>query len=175
MKFLLKSLISVVLMVELLIFFAPKSNLYYWGEHALKAFNVFISNESVEDSGWRLNIYAAELYFDKLTLAEVDKISLSPWLLYNAIEVEGIHIDEGFVDFLPLEITRLGVAYAIYNPLQATLHGESDAGYFNGEVDLLERTVLIRLHVDQKAQKRYRNALARLKKTEEGYSYEYRF
>ncbi len=175
MRFLLKLLLYPIVFFELLVFFAPKVNLYYWGETFLQTRNVFISDEVIEDSGWQLNLSSAELFFDKLSLARLDVVTLSPWLLYNTLKVEGIHIDEGFTDFMPLEVKTLEVTYAVYNPMKITMNGESDSGYFNGEVNLLERQVSIRLFATDKAQKRYANALARLKKSGEGYVYEYRF
>jgi hypothetical protein len=175
MKRLLSFFIYLVLFINVSFFFFPKVNLYYLAEQYMKEQNLFISNEKATDTGFSLVLEHADLFFDKLALAKVENITLSPWVFYNTLEFRDIELDDGFSDFLPPFIQRVQVSHLLFNPMKVKLSGDADAGFFNGEVDILNRHLKVILQVNAKAEKRYKNMLRRLQKTEEGYVYEYKF
>lgn len=175
MKLLLKLFAYLFVMLALLIFFMPKTNLYYAAEELMQKENLYISDELVNDTGFSLELDEGNILFDKLTLAKIDRIRLSPWVFYNTLTFRNIHVNEGFSDFLPAEIERVDIWHAFYNPAKVILEGESAESHFFGEVDLLERVVTIHLRLDAKSEKRYKNILKRLTKEEGGYLYEYKF
>jgi len=175
MKKLLKLLVYMVVMLALILFFLPKINLYYAAEGFMQEKKVFISDENIADRGFYLELNNANFLFDKLELAEVEKITVSTLLFYNALSIDKIHVNEGFSDFLPLEIETISAEHAIYNPTHVTLKGESEDSYFYGDVDLIERVLNIHLRLGAQSEKRYKSMLGKLTKEEGGYVYEYKF
>ena len=165
------------LILALIIVFLPKVNLYYAAEKLMKDKNIYITGEEFYDNALSFDIFNARVYFDKLELMKVDKINLSPWVFYNALEFDHIDINEGFSDFLPQDISSIKVEHFFYNPLHIKLSGDSSDSFFDGDIDILNRVVGIHLNVGVKSEKRYKTLLKRLKTeaTEGGYYYEYKF
>jgi len=178
MKKLLKLFIYIFVMVALIIVFLPKVNAYYAAEKMMKDKQVYITDEKVVDNGLSLELIDAKVYFDKLELMKVENIKLSPWILYNTLELNYIDINEGFSDFLPQDINSVKVEHFFYNPLYIKLSGDSSDSFFNGEVDILNRMIRVHLNVGVKSEKKYKNLLKKLRKEPEeegGYYYEYKF
>ncbi len=175
MKTLLKIFAYLLVMLALVIFFLPKVNLYYKAEEFMLRQKLSISNELVRDSGVTLEINNGDILFDKLALAHIDSVCLSPWLFYNRIRFQNIHVNEGFSDFLPEEIEDIVLRHVVYNPTKVELSGKSGKDLVYGEVDLLERVVRIHLQLESRSEEKYRSMLARLNKEEGGYLYEYKF
>ncbi len=169
MKKILKSFMYLLILIALVIFFLPKTNLYYAAEILMKENHLFISDELVLDKGYALELKNSKLLFDNLDLAEVESIELSPWIFYNTLRLENIRINEGFSDFLPAEIRSVSVQHLVYNPLKLILRGDSDDSFFFGDVDLLERVLVIHLRLGTQSEKKYSNLLGRLNKEEGGY------
>jgi len=174
MKKLLKFLAYVVVMLALLIFFSPKTNLYYLLEEFAIEKNIYVSDEKVNDSGFSLNIFNAKVYLDELFLAEAEETSISMWLVYNSFEANNIDLNEGFSDFMPSVIKHIEVKHHLFNPMSLSLSGESGDSFFYGDVDLFERVVTIHLRLGAKSEKRFATSLRALKKEDGGYVYEYK-
>jgi len=175
MKRLAKGLIYLVVMFILLVLFLPKVNLYYAAEALMQKQNIYISDEEVNDSGFALELINPKIFFDKLELMKVDEIKLSSWLLYSSIKLSHIEVNEGFSDFLPSDINTIQVEHFIYNPTHISLSGESQDSFFYGDVDLVQKKIVIHLRVGVKSEKRYKVLLRKLTKEEGGYYYEYKF
>ncbi|PHR54593.1 MAG: hypothetical protein COA44_12590 [Arcobacter sp.] len=175
MKKLAKGLSYLIVMFILLLLFLPKVNLYYAAEKLMQKQNIYISDEEVYDSGFTLELSGAKIFFDKLELMKVDKIDLSSWLVYSSIELKNIEVNEGFSDFLPSDITSIEAEHFFYKPMHISIKGESQDSSFYGDVDLIEKQVLIHLRVGAKSEKRYKTLLQKLNKEEGGYYYEYKF
>ncbi len=175
MKKLLKSLLYLTTMLALIIFFSPKTNLYYLLEEFAMEQNIYVSDEKVIDNGFSLNILNAKLYLDELFLAEAEKTQLSMWLVYNSFEAKNIDLNEGFSDFMPSYIKRVQIKYHIFNPRSLSLSGESSDSFFYGNIDIFKRIIQIHLRLGTKSEKKFAHSLKALKKEEGGYLYEYKF
>ncbi len=175
MKKLLKFSTYLVIMFALIIFFLPKVNAYYLLENLVKEKHFYLTDEDAKDSGFSLDIHNTRVFLDELFLAEAKYITLNPWVIYNSIEVENIKLNEGFSAFMPGHIENLKAEYVFYQPTHISLKGKSKKDSFIGDVDLLERKVVIHLHLDFKSEKRFATALKQLKKEEGAYIYEYKF
>lgn len=175
MKKLLKLLSYILIMLALILLFLPKINLYYAGEALMQEQKIFISDEAIADRGFYLELSNANFLFDKLDLAEVETIRLSTLFFYNSLNFDNIHVNEGFSDFLPLEIKTISAQHVIYNPTQITLKGESEDSYFYGKIDLVERLISIHLRMGALSEKRYKSMLSKFDTEEGGYVYEYKF
>jgi hypothetical protein len=175
MKKVMRLLAYTVTMFALVLLFLPKVNLYYAAEGLLKEKNVYISDEDVYDSGFSLELTDAKFFFDKLELMKVEKTKISPWIVYNALTLDFIEINEGFSDFLPQDISSVKAEHVFYNPMHIQLSGESTDSYFTGDVDILKRVVTLHLKLGAISEKKYKTLLKKLTKEDGGYYYEYKF
>jgi len=175
MKKLIKLFSYMLVMLSLLIFFLPKVNLYYAAESIMKKKNIYISDEEVLDKGFTLQLSHAKIFFDKLALAEVQSIRLSPLFFYNVINVDHVLVNEGFSDFLPQGVKNIKVEHFIFNPIKINFRGESEDSHFYGNVNLLKRVLSVHLRLGGKSEKKYGTMLRKLTREEGGYLYEYKF
>ena len=175
MKKLLKPLIYFHVLIALIILFLPKYNLYYALEEVLQEQKVYLSNETIIDRGFSLDVQNPDIAFEQLSLAQVDNIKISIWGFANGVRMENIHINDDFVGILPLEIDKIQVINLLYNPMVLDIKGESSEGFFFGSVDLLERKLLVHVRLDAAAQKKYPGILSRLTSEEGGHYFEYQF
>lgn len=171
----MKGVAYLLVMMALLIVFLPKINLYYAAEKLMAKQSISISDETLSDTGVSFHIENARVLFDKLLVAQVQKISLNPWLFYSSVRIDGIRVNEAFADFLPAEIQKVELKHWIFNPLHLTLRAQSEEGFFYGDVDLLKRSLQIHLRLDKAGEKKYQAMLGRLISEEGGYRYEYQF
>ena len=175
MKKLIKFFSYVLVMLSLLIFFLPKINLYYAAEALMKQKNVYISDEEAFDKGFTLELKHAKVFFDKLALADVESIRVSPLFFYNVLNIDNIHVNEGFSDFLPQEVKNVRVEHFIFNPVKVKFRGESEDSHFYGNVNLLKRMLSVHIRLGVISEKKYGTMLRKLTKEEGGYLYEYKF
>ncbi len=175
MKKLLKLLIYFHVMIALIVLLLPKHNLYYAFEELLQKEKVYLSNETIIDRGLSLDIQNPEFVFDKLNLAKAENVKVFSWGFINGVRFENIYINEGFSDFLPLEIDQIQIIHFLHNPMVLDIKGESSEGFFFGNIDFIQRKLFLHIRLETVAQKKYPSILSYLNSEEGGYYYEYQF
>jgi len=170
-------LLYTILFFALLIFFAPKENLYYQAEALLKTQNIIISDEKVKDSGFSLELSDANIYaMDGIQVASFEKLKLALLLLYNTLHIENIALSSVAAKFVPTHIDHLNVKYTILDPLHITADALGDFGEATAVINLKTRLIHIKLEPSRLMKSRYRSSMRMLKKSKQGaYTYEYHF
>lgn len=127
--------------------FAPKIELYYLLEKSLKKNNIILSNETVTDTWYGLNISNADLYIelngDTMKVANAVELNLNFFFLYNTLTINQVTMDKALSKLAPKSINNLNARYSILNPLKVELDGDGSFGVLDGEVRLIERKVEI--------------------------------
>jgi len=169
-------LIYTLTFFTMLLFFTPKESLYYYAEEQLKPLGVVIGYEALNDSGFSLEIEHPKLFVQKIKSANIDAITLSPWLLYNHVEVENIILDSAFEQFFPPLINRISITQSILDPIHAHASSVGDFGEAVADIDLVERQISVVLKPSKLMRSRYLKSLVSLKKNAEGdYVYELQY
>jgi hypothetical protein len=132
------------LFILLMWLFAPKQELYYLLEQKLKEKDIIISNETVVDTWFGVNIQNADIYVKGIKMANVADLQLNVFFFYDTLEVENINIDEALQAMAPKSIDELKVKYSVIDPLHVTIDGLGSFGTASGVVDLKEKMV----HID---------------------------
>jgi hypothetical protein len=132
------------LLIILLWVFAPKQELYYLLEQKLKEKNIIISNETVKDTWFGVNIKNADIYVKGIKMAKVDNFQLNIFFLYNSVEAENISMDSSLEAIAPKSIDELKIKYSIIDPLHVTIDSLGSFGTASGFVELKEKVV----HID---------------------------
>jgi hypothetical protein len=127
----------------LLWLFAPKVELYYLLEKALKEKNIIISNETITDTWYGFKIENAELYIAGAKIAIISELNFNFFFFYNTLEVNEIKMDKSLSNMAPKLIKNINATYSILDPLHITINGEGSFGELNGVITLIEKKIEI--------------------------------
>jgi len=174
-KLLIKFIFFLLFFVYALLFFAPKKEIYYMVEQKIKPLDIIIDKESFYDNGFVFGIDNADIYFKGIKSARLDSINITMLLFYNKISIPAFRLNDDFSDFLPAKIKFINIKHTILNPLEISINAKGDFGKADGVVDLKTRTIKILFRFSKTVVTKYRQTLRGLKKTKEGYRYEYHF
>ena len=152
------------LFILLMWLFAPKHELYYLLEKKLKENEIVLSNETITDTWFGLNIKDADLYVKGVKMANTANLQLNVFFFYNTLNVENINMDESLHAMAPKAIDELKIKYSVINPLNVTIDGLGSFGTATGSVALKEK----QLHIDFPVAKEIQTFKKFLKKDETG-------
>lgn len=170
----MKKLLYPLYILLIVIVLIPKERLYFTLESLLATDNIFISNETFVNRFVYLNIENSTLMLDNLSLATIEEITLSPWVIHNRLTVSSITFSPLYRTFFPGKIDTLSLTYSLYDPLFLRISGEGDFGRCSGNIDLIDQRIRIVFEALPQL-RRYPLLLAKLHKTEEGLVYESAF
>ncbi len=132
------------LLILLMWLFAPKQELYYLLEQKLKEKDIIISNETITDTWFGLNIKNADIYAKGVKVANIADAQLNIFFFYNTLNIENINIDASLQAMAPKAIDELKVKYSVVDPLHITIDGLGSFGTASGAVALKDRVI----HID---------------------------
>lgn len=159
-----------------LMYFTPKTSLYYMLEKELKKHEVIISNEKVSDKGFSLDIKDATIYVKGIDSANVELTNVKLFTLYNTIKIKNIELSSVASTMIPLKIDALNLSYSIFNPLKVTAEGSGGFGEAKASFHILERALNLKVKPSNTMLKNYAKSMKKLKKNEDGsYSYDKTF
>ncbi len=165
--------IYLILFIVALIYFTPKISTYYFLEHTIKPFGVIISQERVSDNGLELKIENASISVKGVDSAVIENIDIQIFGLYNSFDIQNIELSSVASSFVPLKIEDLNIKYSVINPLFITGASHGEFGEASLNINILERTLQLKLIPSKIMKQKYRSTLRNLKKNAEGeYIYE---
>jgi len=172
-----KFILYLVFFFAMLLFFLPKENLYYKAEELLSPMKVVISNEKVDDKGFSFEVSGADVYaMDGIKVANVEKLELLTFLLFNKLSVENIELTSTASKFVPTHIDSVNVVYSVVDPLNVHAKAVGDFGEANATINLKERLMRAELTPSKLMKTRFKSTMRMLKKSKTGaYTYEQRF
>lgn len=146
MKRVLMFLIYVTVFVAALIYFAPKQQLYYMAEREAHPFGVIFSEEMSIDKGFGLNIEKGRLFYQDLEIASMQRISITPLLIFNRIDIAPFEFSEAMHAFVPGSVSSAVISHSVIDPFRIHVDAEGDFGTLTGVVHLKETNVSVILH-----------------------------
>jgi len=164
--------IYLIFFITSIIYFMPKVNLYYFLEHKLKPSSVIISMEEVEDKGLNLEIQNAKVFFKSIESAEISKINLSIFLIFNKLNAKNITLSSITKSFIPTKIDNIDVVMSVLNPLNAHIYATGEFGKAYGVYNIIDKSLKVKLTPSNIMKTKYKKTLMGLKKSENG-EYEY--
>jgi hypothetical protein len=173
----LKSIIGYgILALITVLYFIPKTNLYYQLEHKLQPHGIIIHNEHVDDMWFWLRITDAQLFVQKIESLHVKNTRIMLFGGYNRINLEGITLAPTLGQFIPKDITVTTLHYALYNPFKVSGTALGDFGKAKITIDLYDGVVEVKLDASDLMKSDYSATLHNFTKDKKGaYHYEYRF
>ena len=176
MKRLGKLLIYSVIFILMVVFFTPKTQLYYALESKLDEKNIIISDETLNDSGFYFSLSGGSLHYDGLKIADLSSMQFTPLILFNRISVESFTFDQAIAQFINGDIEKAYIQYSIIDPLHVILKAEGSFGQMNRSFAFMDKHLSLDLNASSSLIKSRSPLLKKLKKTKEGlYTYESTF
>ena len=160
-----------IVLLYLIVFFIPKSNLYYLGESFLAKEKIYINGETAADRGWQFALHDAGVIYQGIRAATIPEVSLTTLLVYNSLSVAPFAVSDELSGFLPPQVEAIRITHSLLAPHKLSLYAKGDFGEVTGEVNLLNRTIQADMKISSVMQKNYGAMLRQLKKTKEGYRY----
>lgn len=147
-----------------LIIFMPKENLFFTLQKELKKENIFI-NTKTSSNLIDLKLDNSKIFVNKINIANIESIKITPLLFFNKIDLKNIKID-----FNHLNIDNLNLTYSVLTPFNVDIKGSSNFATIKGFIDLKNRNMKIYLlNLTNKTIKSF------LKKDKKGYFYAQKF
>ncbi len=176
MKRLGKFLLYLTVFLVLVLFFAPKRQLYYFGESKLAPYGVVLSGEYVDDGGLSLSLKDGTLYYQDLEVAKLPEVTVLPLLVFNAVTVAPFSFSEQMQGFVPGTVDGIRVRQSLLDPLHVLVDASGDFGTLEGNIDLGARRVSLLLTPSKRLLESKSFWLKELKKQQSGgYLYESAF
>ncbi len=171
MRTLIKGCILALATIVAVVGFAPKKELYYLLEYRLQKEGILISGERLHDSIFTLNLDGGTLIAKGIDVGKIEHASIVTMLLYNRIDLQGFLPSRFVSKFAPIRLRHARAEYALWHPTTIRLRAEGEIGSVEGSIDL--RKHLVRLHWIKVG--KIGPLRPYLKRTKEGWFYEYRF
>ncbi len=113
-----KILLSSIIAILATVMFAPKKSLYYLLESELQKNGIVLSNENLSTNPFGLSIQNSSFYIENTHVGNIESISITMLLLYNAVTISNFNPTESVKKMVPISISEIDVKYAIWNPLE---------------------------------------------------------
>lgn len=168
-----KFFLFVFLFFASLIYFFPKINGYYLLENELQKYKVVLSDEDVKDRGFSLEIEHANLSFESIQSAHVEKVTVTTLGIYNSLHVEDIRLLDVASSFIPLKVQNIDVRYSIMDPFNILGEAKGEFGELTLKLHVKDQKVSIILNPSKLMLGQYKNTLNYMRKNSKGeYVYE---
>ncbi len=151
-----------------LMYFTPKSSIYFALEEQLNKYDAVISSEEIKDSGFTFEIKNANLSLKSIDSATISHTSIKIFALYNSLGLKDILLSSTAKSFVPLRIDSIEVVHSILNPLFITARGVGEFGEISAELNILEKSIHLDLKPSKIMLKSYKSTLSNLSKTDSG-------
>ena len=175
MKTLFKGFIYFILLIYMLIAFAPKQQAFYKLEHFLQNYQVIINKEKLDIGWFNLAVLDFNLLFENINIAKIKSFDLQLLLVQNHIYVEDISIVD-LKGFLPPKIKFIHIDHNILQAHLVDLKAQGDFGKATGQLNLYKRKLRINFQFAASFVQSYKASLRYLKRSKQGgYYYEYSF
>jgi hypothetical protein len=175
MKTVFKFFLYLLLFIIAFFVFLPKELLYNQIEKALEQNKIVVSNEIRDEKLFGLDIKNADIYFNGINMANVNKISFTSYLFYTNIDITDIRLLDSLKNMVPTPINKLKVEHSVLNLDKLSISSTGLFGSAKGFVDLKKREVQLEIDASSKMKNSYSQILRTMKLKDGKYIYDYKF
>lgn len=155
--------------------FLPKDSIYFLIEEKLAKEKIVLSNEQITGSLFGFEIKGADVFYENIAVANVNKITLKSYLLFNEIKIKDIRLMESLQAFAPSLIDEINIKYSVFDFKNIKIDSFGNFGNVKGKVDLINGVLFLELTPSNKMRSLYGNVLSNMKFNNGNYTYEYKF
>ena len=155
-----------------LVYFLPKSSLYYFAEQELQKQKIVISNETIKEKMFSLKLQNLVPSYAGVDVAHIAETDIQLFIFYNTLTIYDANLSSMASTFVPLHVDIAEVKYTILDPLTVYMHAKGAFGEADAMLHIKDRNITILLKPSSLMQKQYGNSMRKLKKNQNG-EYEY--
>ena len=175
MKTILKIILYIFTFIFAIFLFLPKESLYNLLEKQLEKSSIIISNEKRDEKFFGLDILDGDIYYEKINVANVRKISLKTFLIYSELKIDDIKLLKSLKSLAPSPIDEIVIKYSLLTFNKIDINAKGLFGELIGNIDILNRVITLELAASTNMKNSYLNILKNMKLNEGKYYYEYKF
>jgi hypothetical protein len=150
-KFILKTIIVIILFLYMLIVFLPKENLYYFALEKPIDQKVEITSNKIEDKYIGFSITNSKIKYEKIDVGSIGNIDIRTLLFQTTIDISNFKVQKLLKNFLPYDMRYIKITHNLLNPL------------------------VIDIKLSKQFKINNKQIMQYLTKTKNGYRYEYKF
>lgn len=175
MRSIFRLFIYLIVFIFSIMIFLPKESIYNFAEKQLVKNEIIISNEKKEETSFSLLLSDANIYYQGINVANVNKASITSYLFYTKISIKTVKLLDSLESMAPTPINNIELSYSVLDYQKAKIKGSGAFGKISGNIDLINRVAYIELEASKKMKSSYSKILRNMKLKEGRYIYEYRF
>jgi hypothetical protein len=138
------------------IVFLPKENFYFLAEHKLSGeYKIILSDENLSDFFGIFTARGAYVSYYGDDIAQIDTIKILPFILYNEVGFESLHISKKFQNFIPSEINKIKVKFTPFYPTKLWLSSSGDFGEIWGSYGIYNKKLRLILKPQEDFGRKY--------------------
>ncbi len=172
---LFKYIVFIVLFLESLVVFIPKTNLYYYILNKLQVRHINTTQGSLKDEFFSFSIFDLKIFYDNLNIINIKSINTKTYILLSKVELSDLKIDSSLKKFLPSKIRYIIISHNIADPLKVKIKADLFQATAHGVYDIKTNKVTMIIKGSKQFVKLYGKLLSQAKKLKTGeYQIEYK-
>ncbi len=162
-----------IFFIIMLYAFFPKANLYYQAQTYLANYKIKITNATLHENIFSLNLQHVTVAYEGIKTAKIAKMHIVLLGISNSIDVNGIILSGIVKNFLPQRIDKASLHYSILHPLEIKAELKGDFGNAKCFYEIGKDKLIMQLYPSAIMKTHYKSSLRELKKLKNGvYRYE---
>jgi len=166
MKRIMTFLVSAILVLVVIIAFAPKRYLYNLAQQHMVKETIIFSGEHVHDRLFGLEIRDANIYVKDILVGHLNEMTLKPFIFANIFTCKDFASSKEIQQLIPLSIKEASLMHWVGQSYKLFLKAEGSFGEAKGFVNLKEKKIYLEIFSVPEFEK-YIKTVA--KKSEEGF------
>lgn len=172
---LLKIFLYALAVIYAVIFFTPKTQIFYQIQRELVKSKILLAQEGAADLGLVFTLKNITPYYDGLPFGKIESARLFTGFFYNALFFGELKINEDVKDFFAADISSVRLSHYIFLPHIVFISARGDFGSLSGSADLVAGKISATLTPNAGFLLKQGANLQMFKKTKDGYLYEQSF
>lgn len=175
MKKIFKLFLYVVVFLAFFIIFLPKDSFYNLLEKEFEKNQIVISNEKREQNLFSFSILDAEVFYQGINVAKLNKADFSTYLFYTNVSLTNIEFLEALSSFAPTPIDKVVIEHSILDFDKINIKANGSFGELIANINIFTKEAKVELNASAKMKTSYSKILKNMKFENERYIYEYKF
>ena len=146
----------------------PKTNLYYALEKELQTFDITLSNETIIEHPFSLELQNIDVATKAVLTAKVSDVALNFFFFSNTLLLKNIELAPLLNNYLPQQIKKVKLQYTLLNPLHITAAMQGDFGAAVADYALVKNHFELILTPSKTLVNNYHNSLREFTKQANG-------
>jgi hypothetical protein len=166
-------LVSAILILVVIIAFAPKRYLYNLAQQYMAKETIIFSGERIHDRLFGLKIGDANIYVKDILIGHLKELTLRPFIFVNTLTCKEFDSSKEMHQLIPLSLKGILIQHWVGQPYKLFIKAEGSFGEAKGFVNLKDKKIYLEIFSVPEFEKHIKTLA---KKSEEGfYVYEQRY